>query len=433
MEKQKIKIGNYRYRILAMLIYATTINYFDRSIIGVMAPTLEKLFNWSNNDYANIMISFKVAYAIGMLTMGGIIDRLGTKKGYTLAIGIWSIFGMLHATIRASFSIIGFAAARFGLGFGESGHFPAAQKTVAEWFPKKDRAFATGIYNAATSIGAILAPFIVGWIVHINGKNWQIPFLITGGLSSIWVMLWLRTYKKPKEHPKLSKTEIEYIESDSIVESDEKLAWRKVLPKRQTWAFAMAKVTDAVWWFYLFWGAKFLAATFGVNIKNIGVPFLIMYLLADGGSIFGGWISGAFMKKGWPINKARKMTLLMCALIILPVSYVAITDNKWLAVVLIGIAAGGHQAWSANIFTLVSDVFPKKAVASVTGIGGMVGAIAGIIGDKALGRVLDAAGNTGYFWAFLIAGSCYLIILGLVHLIMPKMTPLDDNLKLTKT
>lgn len=421
-------MGSYRYRILAMLIYATTINYFDRSIIGVMAPVLSKMFEWSNDDYADIMIAFKIAYAIGMLTMGGLIDKMGTRKGYTMAIGIWSIFGMLHAAVQPAFAKIGFMLARFGLGFGESGHFPAAQKTVAEWYPKKDRAFATGIYNAATSIGAILAPFVVGWIVHDNGKNWQIPFLITGVLSSIWVILWLRTYKKPQDHPKVTKEELDYIQSDSEVESVEKLPWKAVLPKRQTWAFAAAKITDAVWWFYLFWGAKFLTAQFGVNIKEIGIPFLIMYLLADGGSIFGGWISGAFLRKGWELNKARKMTLLMCALIILPVSYVAITESKWLAVVLIGIAAAGHQAWSANIFTLVSDVFPKKAVASVTGIGGMVGAVAGIIGDKALGKVLDASGNTGYFWAFLISGSLYLVILGIVHLIMPKMKPLDENL-----
>ena len=424
------KIGNYRYRILALLIYATTINYFDRSIIGVMAPTLQDLFGWTNNDYANIMIAFKVAYAIGMLTMGGIIDRLGTKNGYTLAIGIWSIFGMLHAAVRPAFSIIGFSIARFGLGFGESGHFPAAQKTVAEWFPKKERAFATGLYNAATSLGAIAAPFVVGWIVHeTTGANWQIPFLITGAMSTIWVILWRRTYTKPEDSKKLSKEELAYIESDSTVETKEKLSWSKVLPKRETWAFATAKLTDAVWWFYLFWGAKYLHTTFDVSLADIGVPFFIMYMLADGGSILGGWISGSFMKKGWSINKARKMTLLICAIIIMPVAYVAIAENKWLAVVLIGIGAAGHQAWSANIFTLVSDVFPKKAVASVTGIGGMMGAVAGIVGDKLLGSVLDQAGNSGYFWAFLIAGSCYLIVLGLVHLLMPKMTPLDENLK----
>ncbi len=429
MTNQEAPVGKYRYRILLMLVFATTINYFDRAIIGVMAPTLERMFGWSNNDYANIMIAFKIAYGIGMLTMGSIIDKIGTKKGYILAIGIWSIFGMLHAAVRASFSVIGFAIARMGLGFGESGHFPAANKTVAEYFPKKERAFATGLYNAATSIGAISAPFVVGWIVHEDGQNWQIPFLITGALSTIWVILWFRVYKKPEENPKITKEELEYIKADDVKESDEKIPWSKVLPKRQTWAFAVAKISDAVWYFYLFWGAKFIAYTFDVDIKGMGLPFLIIYLLADGGSIVGGWISGFFMSKGWTVNKARKITMLACAIIILPVSYVAFTNNQWLAIVLIGIGAAGHQAWMANIFTLVSDVFPKKAVASVTGIGGMVGVFAAIIADKALGKVLDSAGNSGYFWAFLIGGSLYLVLLGLVQLIMPKMTPLDENLQ----
>lgn len=428
MMKTNQKIGNYRYRILALLMFATTINYFDRSIIGVMAPTLETMFGWTNTDYANIMISFKVAYAIGMISMGGLIDRLGTKKGYTLSIAIWSVFGMLHALVRPSFSVIGFAAARFGLGFGEAGNFPAAIKTTAEWFPKKDRAFMTGLFNAATSIGAIAAPFVVGWIVHENGKNWQIPFLITGVLSTIWVILWLRTYKKPQNHPKVSKEELAYIESDSDKENEEKLPWKSVLNKRQTWAFGVAKITDAVWWFYLFWGAKYLADTFDVNIKNIALPFFVIYLLADGGSILGGYLSGAFIRKGWTINKARKTTLLICALIILPVSFVAFTESKWVAIILIGIAAAGHQAWSANIFTLVSDVFPKKATASVVGIGGMIGAISGIVADGALGSVLDKAGNSGYFWAFLVSGTLYLVILGFIQLLMPKMIPLDENL-----
>ncbi|MEN8116355.1 MAG: MFS transporter [Bacteroidota bacterium] len=432
MSESKTPVGKYRFRILALLFFATSINYFDRSIIGVMAPTLEKLFEWSNKDYAAIMISFKIAYAVGLLSMGGVVDRLGTKKGYTLAIGLWSVFGMLHAAIRPGFSLVGFMVARFGLGFGESGNFPSAIKAVAEWFPKKERAFATGIFNAATSVGAIAAPFVVGAIVSLEGDRWQIPFLITGVLSSIWVLLWLRTYKKPENHPKVTKEELAYITSDSEIESEEKLPWAKVLPKRQTWAFSLAKVTDAVWWFYLFWGAKFLAAKFGVDIKSIALPFFVIYILADVGSIFGGYLSGAFINKGWTINKARKITLLICAIIILPVSYVAITDNKWLAIVLIGIGAAGHQAWSANIFTLVSDVFPKKATASVVGIGGMFGAVAGIIADALLGAVLDQAGNSGYFWAFLAAGSLYLIILGLVHLIMPKMTPLDENLQLIK-
>ena len=428
--------GNYRFRILALLFAATSINYFDRSLMGVMSPDLIEWFGWTKQDYSNIIIVFQTAYAIGLLTMGGIIDRLGTKKGYIASIGIWSIFGMLHATIGKGFSLIGFMLARFGLGYGESGNFPAAIKTTAEWFPKKDRAFATGIFNAATSVGAIAAPFVIGAMVYWTGGsrgegdlvNWRIPFLITGVLSAVWVFMWWKTYKKPEDHPKLTKEELVYINSDSVTENIEKLPWKKVLPKKETWAFSLAKVTDAVWWFYLFWGAIFLAEKFQVDIKNMGLPFLVIYVIADSGSIFGGWLSGAFIKTGWSINKARKMTLLICALIILPVAFVAITESKWLAIFLIGLGAAGHQAWSANIFTLASDVFPKKATASVVGIGGMFGAVAGIISNFILGSVLDNAGNSGFFWAFLVAGSCYLIILGLVHLLMPKMTPLDENL-----
>lgn len=436
MTEIKKPVGNYRYRILALLFAATSINYFDRSLMGVMSPDLIEWFGWSKQDYSNIIIVFQAAYAIGLLTMGGLIDRLGTKKGYIASIGIWSIFGMLHAAIGKGFSLVGFMLARFGLGYGESGNFPAAIKTTAEWFPKKDRAFATGIFNAATSVGAIAAPFVIGAIVYWTGgskgegelMNWRIPFLITGALSAIWVFLWWKTYKKPEDHPKLSKEELEYINSDSVIENIEKLPWTKVLPKKETWAFSLAKVTDAVWWFYLFWGAIFLSDKFGVDIKNMGLPFLVIYLIADSGSIFGGWLSGAFIKTGWSINKARKLTLLICALIILPVAFVAITESKWLAIFLIGLGAAGHQAWSANIFTLASDVFPKKATASVVGIGGMFGAVAGIVSNFILGSVLDNAGNTGFFWAFLVAGSSYLIILGLVHILMPKMTPLDENL-----
>jgi ACS family hexuronate transporter-like MFS transporter len=423
------KIGTYRYRILALVFMATTINYFDRSIVGVMAPTLPKLFEWTNKDYAAIMVSFKIAYGIGLLFMGGIIDRLGTKTGYTISIVIWSIFGMLHAAIRPAFSLIGFIAARFGLGIGESGNFPAAIKTVAEWFPKKDRAFATGIFDASTSVGAILAPFIVGAIVTIEGDNWQIPFLITGVLSSLWVFLWLKTYQKPEMHPDLSKRELEYINSDSTEESLERIPWLKLLPKRETWAFSLTTITDGVWWFYLFWGAKFLAEQFGVDIKNIGLPFLIIFIMADVGSLLGGYASGALIKKGWSINKARKITMLVCAVIIFPVSFVPVIASKWVAVFLIGLAAAGHQSWSINGYTLVPDVFPKKAVASVIGIGKMIGVVVAIVADIALGAVLDTAGNSGYFWAFVIAGLSYLTILGFVHLLMPKTTPLDDNLK----
>ncbi|MEZ5104814.1 MAG: MFS transporter [Draconibacterium sp.] len=429
-------LGKYRYRILALLFAATSINYFDRSLMGVMSPELIEWFGWTKQDYSNILIAFQIAYAIGLLTMGGVIDRLGTKKGYILSIGLWSFFGMMHATIGKGFSFIGFVLARFGLGYGESGNFPAAIKTTAEWFPKKERAFATGIFNAATSVGAIAAPFVIAAIVYWSGgergqgelMNWRIPFLITGVLSALWVFIWWRTYHRPEQHKKITQEELTYINSDSAVESEEKLPWAKVLPKKETWAFSLAKITDAVWWFYLFWGAIFLAEQFNVDIKNMGLPFLVIYVIADSGSIFGGWLSGAFMGKGWSVNKARKITLLICALVILPVAAVAFTESKWVAVFLIGLGAAGHQAWSANIFTLVSDVFPKKATASVVGIGGMVGAVAGIISNLILGAVLDTANNTGFFWAFLVAGSLYLIILGFVHLIMPKMTPLDENL-----
>ena len=412
---------------------ATTINYFDRSIVGVMAPTLQKLFDWSNKDYAAIMVSFKIAYGIGLLFMGGIIDKLGTRLGYTISIAIWSIFGMLHAAIKPAFSLPGFIVARFGLGIGESGNFPAAIKTVAEWFPKKDRAFATGIFDASTSVGAILAPFIVGAIVTVEGHNWQIPFLFTGALSSVWVFLWWRTYKKPELHPKLSKAELAYINSDSEEETADKISWLKLFPRRETWAFALTTLTDGVWWFYLFWGAKFLFEQFGVDIKNIGLPFLVIFIMADAGSLLGGLASGALIKKGWSINKARKMTLLVNAIIILPVALVPVIADKWMAVFLIGLGAAGHQSWSINSYTLVPDVFPKKATASVIGIGKMVGVAVAIVADIALGAVLDTADNSGYFWAFTIAGFSYILILGFVHLLMPKMTPLDDNLNYKTT
>jgi ACS family hexuronate transporter-like MFS transporter len=519
MERARDSIGSYRWRICALLFFATTINYMDRSILGVLAPTLQyKVFNWSDTDFANINISFKLAYAIGMLSMGAIIDKFGTKIGYTLAISIWSLFGVLHAAVRPAFSVMGFCLARFGLGLGESGNFPAAIKTVSEWFPRKERAFATGIFNAGSNVGAVLAPIVVPLVVLPDGTNWQFAFLTTGAFSAIWVLAWLRLYQRPEQHPQLSKDELAYIHSDSVPETAAKVPWAKVLPLPETWAFALAKMTDAVWWFYLFWGGKFLFDKFGLDIKHLALPLIIIYVLADVGSIVGGWLSSFFIKRGWPVNRARKTTLLLCALCILPVMFVTLIDTKfsaderfferlqtaeftvektviiegkqqqektttvvpaetrtallalkgqtfgsakefiagtgkviglesarkmdsallassrsdnlyWIAVLLIAFAAAGHQAWSANLFTLVSDVFPKKATASVTGIGGMVGALAGLAADFSLGKVLTSSGPSGYFFAFMIAGSCYLLLLGLAHLLMPKMTPLDENLR----
>lgn len=426
----KTKIGGYRWRILALLFMATTINYMDRSIIGVLAPTLqEHVFHWNNVHYGYITISFMVAYAIGMLIMGGLIDKFGTKIGYTLSIGIWSFFSLAHAFVTRGMGWIGFAVARFGLGIGEAGNFPACIKTVAEWFPKKERAFATGIFNAGTNVGATLMPLILPLFVLNDGTNWRYSFVITFSLSLIWVILWLRTYKKPEHHSKVSKTELNYILSDNVQETTERIPWLKVFPVKQTWAFAVSKFTDAVWWFYLFWGSVFLHDKFGLQLAGLALPLIIIYLMADAGSIFGGWLSSAFIKSGWSINRARKTTLFICGIIVLPVVFVTQTDNQWIAVFLIGLAAGGHQAWSANVFTLVSDVFPKKATASVVGIGGMTGAIASSAAFFILGHALDNSTERGFFFAFLVAGSMYLICLLIVHLIMPKMTPLNDDLK----
>jgi ACS family hexuronate transporter-like MFS transporter len=418
------KIGSYRWRILALLFMATTINYIDRSILGVLGPTLrDKVFGWSVQDYANITIAFQLAYAIGLLTMGGIIDKLGTKRGYTLSIAIWSVFGMLTSLVTKSMGWIGFAFVRFGLGLGESGNFPSAIKTVAEWFPKKERAFATGLFNAGTNVGAIIAPLFVPLVVKDDGTNWQIAFLMTGVFSLTWIILWNMTYRRPENHPKLSASELNFILSDQVVETTEKIPWRKLLPVKETWAFAAAKVPDAVWWFYLFWGGFFLNAKFGLQLKGLALPLILIYVIADIGSIFGGYLSGFFIKKGWPLNKSRKITLLIFAVLVLPVTMAPLVSNQWVAVLLIALAAASHQAWSANAFTLVSDVFPKKAVGSVVGIGGMVGAASGIVANLALGKILTDAGPDGYVYAFLAAGSLYLVMLCIVHLIMPKMKP----------
>ena len=324
-------IGRYRWTICALLFLATTINYMDRSILGVLGPTLQyKVFNWTDQDYATINIAFKVAYAIGMLCMGAIIDRLGTKIGYTLSIAIWSVFGMLHAAVRPAFSLLGFSLARFGLGLGESGNFPAAIKTVGEWFPKKERAFATGIFNAGSNVGAILAPLVIPLIVSPDGTHWQYAFLTTGVFSALWVVAWLKFYGRPETHPRLSSAELAHINSDSVAEtSRERVPWLKVLPLRETWAFSAAKITDAAWWFYLFWGGKFLYDRFGLNIKSVALPLITIYVLADGGSIAGGWLSSYFIKKGWPVNRARKTTLLICALCIMPVMFVTQVGTRF--------------------------------------------------------------------------------------------------------
>lgn len=421
------KIRGYRWRILALLFMAMTINYMDRSVLGVLAPTLqEHVFHWTNVQYSYITNAFMLAYAFGLLIMGGVIDKLGTKKGYGLSIAIWSLFTISHAFITKGMGWIGFVFARIGLGFGESGSFPASVKTVAEWFPKKERALATGIFNAGTNVGATIVPLVVPLFVLNDGTHWRYAFLITFALSLIWIFLWFKTYKRPEQHKKVTKDELAYILSDSEKETPEKIPWRKVFPKRQTWAFGVAKLTDAVWWFYLFWGSIFLSSKYGLQLDKLALPLIIIYVMADVGSIAGGWLSSKFIQMGWTVNKSRKSALLICSILVLPVIFATQADNQWVAVTLIGLAAAGHQAWSANAYTLVSDVFPKKATASVVGIGGMIGTISSVIANFVLGSLLDSSGSKGFFFAFLVAGSLYLISLLFVHLIMPKMKPIRE-------
>lgn len=412
----KMKIGYYRWIICALLFFATTINYVDRAVLGVLAPTLRTEIGWTDQEYGYISASFTLAYAIGFLFAGWFIDKVGTRIGYTFYLTIWSLAAAAHALVRSAF---GFGAARFALGLGESGNFPAAIKTVAEWFPKKERALATGIFNAGSNVGAILAPLLVPWIALNWG--WQEAFIITGLAGLIWIAFWYPLYHRPSEHPKISKTELAHIESDPP-DPPAKIAWLSLLPLKQTWAFAIGKfLTDAIWWFYLFWFPLFMNDRFGVDLRTIGLPMITVYLLADVGSVGGGWLSSFLLKRNWTINGARKTAMLVCALLILPVSMAPHVEGAWIAVFLIGIAAAAHQGFSANIFTTTSDMFPRKAVGSVVGIGGFAGAMGGFFMNLGAGWLKQNTGS--YEVMFAIAAVVYLIALLIMHLLVPKLEP----------
>jgi len=419
----KIKIGNYRWTICALLFFATTINYVDRAVLGVLAPTLRSEIGWTDQEYGYISGAFTLAYAIGFLFAGWFIDRFGTRIGYTVYLTVWSFAAAAHALARSAF---GFGIARFGLGIGESGNFPAAIKTVAEWFPKKERALATGIFNAGSNVGAVLAPLLVPWIALNWG--WQLAFIITGLAGLVWVVFWWPLYHKPTEHPRLTKTELAHIESDPP-DPPAKIPWIKLFPFRQTWAFAIGKfLTDAIWWFYLFWFPLFMNDRFGVSLSTIGLPMITVYLLADVGSIGGGWLSSSLLKRGWTVNAARKTAMLICALLILPVAMAPRVEGEWVAVWLIGIAAAAHQGFSANIFTITSDMFPRKAVGSVVGIGGFAGAMGGFFMNLGAGWLKENTGD--YVIMFTIAGFVYLIALLIIHLLVPKLEPANFDEKL---
>jgi ACS family hexuronate transporter-like MFS transporter len=392
MTSMNERVGKYRWMICALVFFATTINYLDRSVISLLKPYLEKEFSWSEIDYANIVICFQVAYALGMLAVGRYIDKIGTKVGYALSLFIWSIAAVGHAVARSTF---GFGAARALLGLGESGNFPAANKTVAEWFPKKERALATGIYNSGSNLGAILAPLVVPWMA-INW-GWQWAFITTGATGLLWLFFWLVLYEVPAKHKKLTKAEFEYIHSDEDEKNEqsptqEKVAWLKLFTYKQTWAFFIGKgLTDPIWWFWLFWLPAFLDAQYGLVGMQVTIPLAVVYTMTTFGSVLGGWLPMWFIKNGWDANRSRKTSMFIYALFPLPVLFSQYlgTFNMWFAVIMIGIAASAHQAWSANIFTTVSDMFPKKAVSSVTGIGGMAGGVGGILIARLAGSLFD--------------------------------------------
>jgi MFS transporter, ACS family, hexuronate transporter len=409
------KIGTYRWKICALLFFATTINYMDRQILGLLAPILQKEIGWSEIEYGWIVVAFQAAYAIGLLAFGWFIDKFGTKIGYAVSITGWSIAAIAHAAVS---TVLGFGAARFGLGISEAGNFPSAQKATAEWFPKKERALTTGIYNSGANIGAVLAPAVVPWLTVTYG--WQEAFIAVGALGFIWVVVWIMVYDKPENKKEVGAAELAHIQSDPPEPTMEKIPWAKLLTYKQTWAFMIGKfLTDPIWWFYLYWLPKYLNTEYGLSITGLGLPLIAIYTMTSFGSVGGGWLSSSLIKKGWTINKARKTTMLIAALMVLSIIIASQTTDLWLAVFLIGIAAAAHQGWSANIFTTASDMFPKRAVASVTGLGGMAGSLGGMIFAPFIGYMLEWTGS--YFVPFLISGTAYLIALGIMHLIVPKL------------
>src|SRR5688572_13196036 len=422
-------IGSYRWTICALVFFATTVNYIDRQVISLLKSDLTTEFNWNDGDYANIEIAFKIAYALGMLISGRVIDKVGTKIGYFLATLLWSIAAVGHGLVSSTF---GFIVARSALGVTESANFPAAIKTVAEWFPKKERALATGIFNSGTNIGAVVAPLTVPYIMVAWGWKWA--FIITGSIGFIWVVLWLMYYETPAKHKKLLKPEFDYIHADADdkadeLKKDEKVSWIRLLGFKQTWAFVMGKfLTDPIWWFYLFWLPDFLESQYGIKGTQMALPVATVYILTTFGSVGGGWLPMYLIKNNWPAFKARKTSMLIYAFMVIPIVFAQILGemNMWLAVLVIGLAASAHQAWSANIFTTVSDMFPKKAVGSVTGIGGMFGSLGGImlsvLVQKSLFVHYRAIGDieTAYYIMFIICGSAYLLAWLTLHLLAPR-------------
>jgi len=406
-----------RWTIVALLFAATTINYVDRQVLGILAPTLQRELGWNEVQYGAIVSWFSVAYGIGLLGMGRILDRIGVRRGFSFGVVVWSLAAMAHALGRTAG---GFSAARAALGLGEAANFPGAVKAVAEWFPRRERALATGIFNAGSNVGAILAPLLVPWIALAWGWRWA--FVATGALGFVWLAAWLAFYREPERHPTLSAAELAYIRSDPV-EPAGHVPWARLLGHRQTWAFVIGKcMTDPVWLFYLFWLPKFLDGNWGVKLAGLAAPLIAIYLVADVGSVFGGWFSSALIARGWSVNRGRKTAMLVAALLIVPTALAPGARSLWVAVAIVSVAAAAHQWWSANLFTLVSDLFPRRAIGSVVGIGGFAGAMVSMLSQRATGRLLQST-HGDYHLIFAVCGFAYVAAWVIVHLLVPRMEP----------
>jgi len=399
---------------VALLFGATTVNYVDRQVLGILAPTLSRELRWTETDYAAIVSWFSVAYGLGLLVMGRVMDRIGVRAGLAIAVLVWSLAAMGHALVR---TVAGFGVARALLGLGESGNFPAAVKAVAQWFPKSERALATGVFNAGSNVGVVVAALLVPPIAL--GLGWRWAFLATGALDLIWLALWVALYREPARPPRLSDTERSGADT---------MSWGSLIGRRQTWAFIVGKaLTDPVWLFYLFWLPKFLDASFGVRLAGLAAPLVVIYVAADVGSITGGWMSGALIKRGWSVNRGRKTALLIAALCIVPTMFAPAAGRLWVAVSIVSVAAGAHQWWSANLYTTVSDMFPPEAVASVVGIGGCAGLFSAFGFQRLTGAILQATGGN-YAPIFAVLGLAYVGALALIHFLVPRLEPAAEAL-----
>ena len=410
-------ISNWRWVICALLFLATTINYMDRQVLGLLAPTLQHDIGWSETDYANIIVAFQAAYALGLMAFGRGVDILGTRKGYALAVLVWSVAAIGHALAR---SATGFGVARFALGLGESGNFPAAVKAVSEWFPLRERALANGIFNSGCNVGAVLAPVLVPWLTLRWG--WPAAFVVLGVLGFIWLIGWLLFYEVPEKSRYVGPDALADLRSDSPQTRSPRIPWSRLLACRQAWAFVVGYAFSApIWWFYLYWLTKFLNRQYGLDLASLGLPLVVIYSMTCFGSIGGGWLSSALLQRGWSLNASRKTAMLICALCVVPVVFAAHASHLWLATVLIGIAASAHQGWAANLFALASDLFPRQAVGSVVGLGGLAGALTAMVFSESTGYILE---TTGSYWSlFAVAALAYLAALAIIHWLSPQLLP----------